>query len=737
MRVRRLWRLWIVALGLLSGVGVVAEYRSSLAAETELPLLAPFRLGDEENTELPFLLEAGETRYDETTDTVIAEGNVRISREGRILTADRVEYRLSNKIVAASGNVTLVEPTGEVLFAERVELTEDLDQGYAIAPRILLPDGSRVAAAGTSRLSKDRVVVQRAVFSPCNLCPSNPDRAPLWQLRAERITHSETRQEIELENAVLDVFGVPVAWLPYFSQPDPRVRKKTGFLTPTVGRDDFLGFFAEVPFFWNIAPHRDLTITPHIFSDKRPIVSGLYRHLFPFGETRIEASAGLVERTEDGETTGSDARGHLRWTGAADLNKHWRTNFQYYRSADDTYLRTFDIDDAGILRSFATTEGFYRRWHINATAFTTQEQRTNFSDNDTPTALPFVTARYAAPLGVGGLNLEAEFAGQVLFQSEGGESQHGVARVGVNRQWNLGGHLFTANADLRGDLFQSTESPNDTNGIDGKLFPRATAEWAFPLYRNFEGFTITLTPRAMATATVTGLNTDSLPNEDSQSLEFDSTALFRPTLADGRDLFDDGQRIDYGLEAGLKLGDTHITGLIGQTFHSNSSRDFGQGTGLSDPLSDVVLGLNLEAGNWLTGYQRLRLDTGDATVGSAESGLRLTRGPVQARLLHSYLPQRSFDGETLSETHQIEGSLRLQLNEHWAVMGRHRHDLDQGDTLRSEMGLSYADECFSLEVIGRRDRTGTDEVGSNDSIFFRVALRHLGAASGSQTLQAE
>ena len=378
-------------------------------------LLAPFRFGDDgsgNQSNLPFLLEADETRYEENGETVAADGSVVISRKGRILKADQVRYRIADKIVSAKGNVTLVEASGEVLFADEIELTDDLDQGFAVNPRILLPDGSRIAAAGTSRISKDRVEVQRGVFSPCELCAKDPDRAPLWQLRAEKIAHSETRKEIELFDATLDIFGVPVAYTPYFSHPDPRVKKKTGFLTPAIGQDDLLGFTAEVPFFWNIAPNQDLLLTPHIYTESYPILVGTYRHLFSFGQTELEASAGYVERVVNGVSSGNDLRGHVKWTGNAGIDEHWRTNFQYYRSGDDTYLRTYNLDDAGVLRSFASLDGFYRHLFINATAFTAQEQRTNFDEDDTPTALPFITAEYAAPLGFAGINLE----GQLLLR---------------------------------------------------------------------------------------------------------------------------------------------------------------------------------------------------------------------------------------------------------------------------------------------------------------------------------
>jgi LPS-assembly protein len=228
-----------------------------------------------------------------------------------------------------------------------------------------------------------------------------------------------------------------------------------------------------------------------------------------------------------------------------------------------------------------------------------------------------------------------------------------------------------------------------------------------------------------------------LPNEDSQSIEFDTTALFRPAIADGRDRIDDGQRVDYGLEAAIDLPNVRLTGLVGQSYRANSSRNFGSGTGLSGNWSDLVFGYGIEAGSWLDGFQRLRWDFNDGAISAAESGVRADWEPVEASFSHIYQQERFFDGQRLSEAHQVAGSLRFQLTDHWAVLGRHRHDLDSGDALRSQIGISYADECISLELVGTRDRTRTAEVGPNDSIIFRIALRHLGVASGKQTLDEQ
>ena len=81
-------------------------------------------------------------------------------------------------------------------------------------------------------------------------------------LSAESVTHDQESRDLIYRDAYFEVGGVPVAYLPYIRHPDPTVKKRSGFLAPTFGRDSELGLTAEIPYFWNIAPNRDLTIAP-------------------------------------------------------------------------------------------------------------------------------------------------------------------------------------------------------------------------------------------------------------------------------------------------------------------------------------------------------------------------------------------------------------------------------------------------------------------------------------------
>ena len=171
------WKMVIVALCIVLAGGL-AFAREQLSAD------------------FPVLLLADEINHDEELGTVVARGKVEIAQGNRTLLADSVSYNQKTDTVSASGNVVLHEPSGEVVFAEFVELSDQLKNGVIKRIRVLLDDESRFAANSAVRKDGNKTRMRRAVYSPCKLCEKDPDAPPLWQLKAERVEHDQEAREI-------------------------------------------------------------------------------------------------------------------------------------------------------------------------------------------------------------------------------------------------------------------------------------------------------------------------------------------------------------------------------------------------------------------------------------------------------------------------------------------------------------------------------------------------------------
>ena len=208
------------------------------------------------------VISADEISYDESQQLVIASGNVEIAYGERILLAETIRYDQRNGSVTASGNVVILEPSGEVMFADYVELSDELRSGVIEDIRILLADDSRLAANGARRIGGRRTIMKRAVYSPCRVCEDDPTRAPVWQLKAGTIVHDQETRNIQYTNAWLELVGLPVMYTPYITHPDPTVERRSGLLTPEFGASTIFGGYARVPLYVMINDSTDVTIEP-------------------------------------------------------------------------------------------------------------------------------------------------------------------------------------------------------------------------------------------------------------------------------------------------------------------------------------------------------------------------------------------------------------------------------------------------------------------------------------------
>jgi len=295
------------------------------------------------------LFKADRLRHERELGLVIATGSVEMVEGDRVLRADTVSYNQKQDIVTATGNVVLMEPSGDVVFADHVELTGDFKDGIVQNIRILMVDEARMAALGGRRVGGERTELRKAVYSPCRTCESKSG-TPLWRIKAIDVVHNKAEQSIEYRDAFMEFFGIPVLYTPYFVHPDPTVKRRSGFLAPRYGSESVLGVILETPYYFNIAPDKDATIRPIITTNEGLVLAGEYRQRFVDAEAKLTGSA--THGTKQSEEQGF--RGHLFSDFRADLNNTSRAGADIRLTSDDTYLQRYDFtgDDTLTNRAF-------------------------------------------------------------------------------------------------------------------------------------------------------------------------------------------------------------------------------------------------------------------------------------------------------------------------------------------------------------------------------------------------
>lgn len=683
---------------------------------------------------LPIILQADELIHDNQNGTVIAIGNVEAAQGERVLLADRVTYNERTNRVTASGNIILLEPSGEVIFADYMELEDEMKSGLIRHIRIILSDNSRFAANGAVRSGGNRTVMSKAVFSPCPLCNEHPGEAPLWQIKANRVVHDQKRQEITYTDAFFELFGAPIAYTPYFSHPDPTVKRRSGFLTPSFGSDSQLGTTVQIPYFFNLAPNLDVTISPIFTTDEGVVLAGEYRQRVESGQFSLSGSITRPERrgASGAVISGRETRGHIDGSGLFRIDDSWKWGFDVERTTDDTYLRRYGFDSTDTLTSNLFVEGIRGRNYAAINAYSFQGLEINDDAGDTPIIAPIMDYSYIGEAGRFGqrYTLDANF--MELYRTDG----TGSTRLVLDGGWQLPfmgpfGDLYSVNASLRGDAYWVTDvvkpDLSRTSGLTGRIVPQLSLDWRLPLIRSAGSVRQIIEPIVKFAVSPHGGNPSDIPNEDSQAFEFDDTNLFNENRFSGLDRIEGGPRLSYGVRAGAYgAGGGSTTVFIGQSFRTKADSAFAPGSGLDGNLSDFVGRIAIRPSKLIDLTYRFRLDSED--LASRRTTIDLTAGPdwMRTRLGFLSIDEGSADLSAIGRREEINLATRLELGPEWTFDAFHRRDLAENDSINIGAGLTYQNECFLFALQVRKDFTRDRDLRPDTSINFVIKFRNLG-----------
>lgn len=692
--------------------------------------------------EAPVDFTANQVQYDDANQTVVAMGDVEITQNGKVVKADTVTYSLVTESVRADGNVVLMDTNGDVHFADHIDFKDDLKNGYVKKLRSVLADGSRFTAEEGHRLDGTKIEMSDATYTPCEPCKLNPEKAPLWQIRAGKVVHDDVEHDITYKDATFEVYGTPVAYVPYFAHPDGTIKQKSGFLTPTFSLDSEQGFGFEPRYYWAIDPSTDATFATRIYTQQAPLLMGEYRKRFENASIEFSGSTTYSDRADSvaGKkvTVDEEARGHLFGKGLWDIDNKWRAGFNAQLASDDQYLRQYDISSDDVLENEIYTERFDDRDYAVGRVLAFQDVRVSDRATDQPNIFPEVEASfYGDPNQFMGGRWNLDMSALGLTRKGNGQD---VIRGSVNGGWERRdvfdiGLVNTFSAGVRGDVY-TTPRRDDALGGDGdstaaRLFPVINNVTSYPLVNNFQSGQVLIEPTVALTATTNVDNDSDIPNEDSQDVQIDTNNIFEADRFPGIDRVEDRSHATYGLRTGYYTPDGSQTEFfLGQSYRfSNSDNPFPDGSGLEDQNSNIV-------GQLMSRYQtlynlnyRFQLSSDNFQSEQHEVNGSAIFGPVD--LFAYYLYARALEGTDLSsQREQIYGGIGWMFADEWKVRTAARYDLGENEGIRlADLGLDYIGQCLTVSTTARRNYTDDETGESSTEVFLRFGFKNLGEFS--------
>ena len=690
--------------------------------------------------------------YDSEGDTVTATGDVRLYRQSDRLRADKVLWNRKTGKVVAEGNVVIANPQGDTAYGDKIELTDTLKDGVVQNMLVVLDAGGRIAADRGQRSDNGVITVENAAYTPCSVTSSEGcPKEPSWKITADRVVYDPAKKRIRYTGARISVFGFATIPLPAFSHPVGGV-SDDGFLTPDIRYNRTNGLQIALPYFFSLAPNRDLTITPRVFTNTLPMLQGEYRELNSLGAFRITAYGTYSRRADDltvpitEATSKNDFRGYFDAVGNFQIDPNWSASASFRLSTDRTFLRRYDISRDDRLRNNVRVERIDPDSYFSINAWAVQTLRVGERQGLQPFALPEIDYRRRMDDGVIGGRFEFEVNTLAIGRSDGQDTQ----RAFTSARWDLRkltawGQEITLTAYGRGDVYNATDTLSTLvpsyRGDEGFHFRGIAAgalDMKWPLIGDFLGGTQRITPHVQFVVTPKLANLN-VPNEDARAVDLEDSNLFALNRFPGYDRFDDSTRFTWGLDYALYLEGFSVDANVGQSYRiSKHPTLFPDGTGLNGRVSDIVGRTVIRFRDFLSLTHRYRLDKDSLSIRRNE--IDTTLGSRSTYFQVGYLRlNRNIDPglEDLQDREEIRLGARVQLARFWSVSGSTLIDLtdhsedplspaDGFEPVRHRVSVTYEDDCLRLGLTWRRDYETTGDARAGNSFLLTLAFKNLG-----------
>ena len=747
------------------------------------------------------LVQAVEVDYDYNNSRVSAVGNVQMFYNGTSVEADKVIYDQKTKRLHAEGNIRMTDADGKITYADIMDLSDDYRDGFVDSLRVDTADQTRMAATRADRTSGNYTVFENGVYTACAPCRDDPKKPPLWQVKGARIVHDQIDKMLYFENAQLEFFGVPMAYLPYFSTPDPTVKRKSGFLMPSFTETSGYGYGVEVPYYWSIAPDYDMTFNPRFTSQQGVLLQAEFRQRLMDGSYQIRAYG--IDQQDPAAFAGAPGdrqfRGGVESKGQFALNDMWVWGWEGVALTDYMMMQDYQLslykDPLAAFLSLPTEAvsqlyltGVGNRSYFDARTIYYLSLSGNqsqvpvvapvidysnvvnhsvlggeFSYKGNFTSLTRDTAAFdpitAAALANGScLPTSADPAATItkancLLRGMPGTYTRATGEADWRKSYtDAAGEIWTPFASVRADAIDASvaNQPGVSNFLPTgetqalKVMPTVGLEYRYPFINVQPWGTTTVEPIVQVIARPNEPDAGKLPNEDAQSMTFDTSNLFSVDKFSGYDREEGGGRANVGVQATTQFDrGGSVTAVFGQSYQLFGLNSFAVAdvtntavdSGLQNTVSDYVASLSYSPNRTYTFSTRARLDQATGSVQRFEAEGRANFDRWSFSLMYGdYAPQPDLGYLTRREGILTSASFKVAAN--WVVTGSARYDLVANQINSYVVGAGYVDDCFVLAanyVTSYTYATPTVPSQLSHAFMLQLGLRTLASTTGSAT----
>jgi LPS-assembly protein len=685
--------------------------------------------------EQQFQITADQMEFDQERQLSRLSGSVRLWRLDGFAQADSISFDHQRRIAELFGNL-FFQQDGLRAKAQQGYLELDEDRGWLSETEFRLTEANaRGSAALISLLGKDLSRYEQAVYTTCP--PGRDD----WRLVASELEIDTAKGWGSARHARLQLAGVPILYIPYFTFPVDE-RRKTGLLIPSIGSSNSLGSELTLPYYFNIAPDYDATLTPRLMSKRGVMLGAEFRFLGDW--QRGEISGEILPEDKQQSPDRGDRRSALRFLHVSRPLPGLTSRIETNAVSDNDYLKDFGtglaITSTRNLERVGEVNYSLGGWRLFARLQEFQTVDESLSESQYPyRRLPQLVSGYLGSIDPLGLRLEfngeyTRFKHDTLINGERLTLRPALS-LPLRRSW---GHLIPR-LSLNYATYRLDEDDGQADATPDYFVPAYSLDAGLVFERDTHWFGIpaqqTLEPRLFALYAPFDDQSE-IPDFDTADLDLSFANLFRENRFSGRDRFGDARQLAFGLTTRWFQSDNGMERLrasIGQIYFAEDREVQLSGSAQEDPSSAIVAELSSRFGDSWRTTLTLRHNP-HLSQDQVERG-RFTLGystPERERITIDY----NFKRDTIED---LDFSFYWPFDYRFSLFGKWKHSYLYERNMNRILGLEYGGRCcWKLRALAQRYVANEDKDEEEETRFMlQLELRGLGALGHAvdQTMQ--
>ena len=650
--------------------------------------------------------------------------------DGNTLNLENFEYVYSKKIFKSLGKIKVKDKNDNTYFFSQIIIDTKNYEMIGTDVKAFLnneqfkfnKENKPRIFANTAQLKESGTSFQKTAFTFCNYRDEN--KCPPWEFIAREMNHDTEKKTIYYENVMIKVYNVPIMYFPYFFHPDPTVKRRSGFLTPSFKNVKSLGASTTIPYFYAINDDKDLTISNKIFSENHPLILAEYRQAFKDASLVVDlAYTEGLKKTDAKKNTGQRSHSFLRFIKNFENNE--RANeleLNLENISNRKYLKTYKIQtdlvnsDENILENYLkfNSTGEDDFFGIEASVFKSLKK-----DNSEKYEYILPSATYSKNIisgnTVGNIDLTSN------FKIENNDTNKTNRTLINDFAWNYK-DMFFKNG-IKSKIFSEIKNVNyDSKNIEGlksdqnsEVFGALGYLSEIDFYKDYNALNRhLLTPKILLRYAPGNMR------KETTGGRINNLNIFTLNRTPSTNNFENGLSATLGFNYEIDSKNKKFSFSGGQVINQKENKKMSSESSLNEKLSDFVGSSNFDLNDKFNFDYNFAIDQNYQELNNNDLNASLNFDLVN--LNFNYLKEKEHYGKT--EYFVTDINLLKDSNENVSIKGK--RNLITNSTEYYDLSYEYFNDCLRAGLVYRREFYNDSEIDPEDSLMFKITLIPFG-----------